>query len=418
MFAIIMDADMEVVILKRIIVLLTVLLLLPGMSGLNITYADDYNEGSVFNDIIEEDSSDVFTKEAPLIDAGAAVVMDMKSGRILYEKNAYSKRAMASTTKIMTAILAIEKGNPDDDVVVSERADSIWGSTIGIRKGEVFKLSELLYGLMLSSGNDAAIAVAEHIGGTVENFAEMMTQKAREIGAKNTSFKTPHGLDMDGHYTTAYDLALITRYALANSIFSSVVGTKYTSIKDIGLSNTNELLTIYPGADGVKTGYTGKAGRCLVSSATRNNRRIIAVVLNCSTRSVRAQSSIKILNYAFDNYKPCTLITSGEKIKEIPVSRGVRDSVLVKSVENVEVPLRFDEIDAVEKRVYLSDSLEAPVYAGSNVGVIEFVVNGEIIGESPLAVWSDVRKKGVFDYLEGILNRWIRQMREGIFLKP
>lgn len=400
--------------MKRAIPFLTFILVLLEISGFNISYGDDYNEKSVFNGISQEDLVETFQGKLPTINAGAAVVMDVKTGRILFEKNAYSRRAMASTTKIMTAILAIEKGNLEDDVVVSERAANVWGSSMGIRKGEIYKLHELLYGLMLNSGNDAAVAIAEHIGGTVEKFAEMMTQKAREIGAKNTSFKTPHGLDVEGHYTTAYDLALITRYALSDSTFCNIVRTRNITVKGKSLHNTNELLSAYPGADGVKTGYTGDAGRCLVSSATRDNWRILAVVLNSPTRSARAQSSIRILNYAFENYKPYVLITSGEEVREIPVSRGVEATVKVKAVEKVEVPLRFDEVDAVEKRVYITESLEAPVYAGSTVGVIEFAVNGEVLGETSLAIWSDVRRKGFLDYLEMILNSWIDQMRESI----
>ncbi|NLC67375.1 MAG: D-alanyl-D-alanine carboxypeptidase, partial [Clostridiaceae bacterium] len=169
-------------------------------------YIDECNIDSSVDDIIDcSIESSIDMPKPPVINAAAAIVMDRDTGRILYEKNAHKKLPIASTTKIMTGIIAIEKGNLDDTVTVSKRARQIWGSVIGLYQGEKIKLRELLYGLMLNSGNDAAIAIAEHIGGTVENFLEMMNEKARLIGARNTNFKSPHGLDMDGHYSTAYD---------------------------------------------------------------------------------------------------------------------------------------------------------------------------------------------------------------------
>lgn len=362
-------------------------------------------------EILNDDECTVSTGQIPLIEAGAAIVMDAASGRVLYEKNGYSHRAMASTTKIMTAIIAIQNGNIDDNVSVSKRAAEIRGSTIGLRAGQTFKLGELLYGMMLNSGNDAAIAISEHIGGTVEHFLEMMNKKAEEIGARNTHFKSPHGLDMEGHYSTAYDLAVITRYALNNAVFSRIVRTKSMYLPPGSFFNTNEMLDIYPGADGVKTGYTGKAGRCLVTSATRGNWRIISVVLNCTTRFVRAQSTKKILDYAFNNYSPVTLIKSGEKIKNLPVIKGIDREVAVMTAEDIVLPLKPEELDMVETKIRLPESLAAPVYAGIEAGYVELFLNGEIIAQTQLKVSNDVRRKRFFDYMGEIIGEWVGMMR-------
>jgi D-alanyl-D-alanine carboxypeptidase (penicillin-binding protein 5/6) len=344
--------------------------------------------------------------------------MDTVTGRVLYDKNAYKKMPMASTTKIMTAIVAIELGNPDDIVTVSKKAANIWGSNIHLKAGQQMKLMDLLYGLMLNSGNDAAIAIAEHIGGSLEGFLDLMNNKASELGAENTCFKSPHGLDAAGHYTTAYDLALITRYALENPLFSKLVGTRAIDIPGRKLQNTNEMLFAYPGADGVKTGYTGQAGRCLVTSATRHNWRIISVVLNCATRNKRAQSSRIILDYAFSNYKQYVLQNPGAHVADLAVLRGIRDHVPLVCAGGISYPLREGELELVEKKVYLPDNLKAPVYAGTEVGYMEYVLDDMVIGRTVLKTNSDVRKKGMLDYLRNIFGIWTGMMREGIFVEP
>lgn len=351
----------------------------------------------------------------PVIDAAAAVVMDSESGRVLFSKNPTQKRAMASTTKIMTAIIAIEKGRLDDVVTVSSRAAGIWGSKINLVSGSKYKLEELLYGLLMNSGNDASIAIGEHIGGSIEGFVAMMNAKAKDLGAYNTSFANTHGLDADGHYTTAYDMALITRYALKNPEFSKIVGTVSTSIPGKQLYNTNELLQLYQGADGVKTGYTGKAGRCLVASATRKGMRLISVVLGSPTTYKRALSSKSILDYAFNNYKRQVLIKEGEEIAKIPVHKGVEGFVQVKATETIELPLREDELAKLEKKLFIPNEFEAPVYAGTDAGYVEYLVDGEVIAQANLKSWYNVRRKVFGDYLKEIITSWGKMLREGIF---
>ena len=202
----------------------------------------------------------------PSVEARAGILLDMESGRVLWEKNSHEKRAMASTTKIMTCIVALEKGNLKDEVKVSARAAAAPRVKLYIKPGEIYPLEDLLYALMLQSSNDVAVAIAEHIGGSVEEFCNMMTQKAKEIGAYNTVYKTPNGLDAEGHYSTAYDLALITAYAIQNPTFVEITNTHQITIPKSGgsyrsfhLSNTNRFLTEYEGATGVKTGFTGQA---------------------------------------------------------------------------------------------------------------------------------------------------------------
>lgn len=402
------------ILLKKLLVVLLCLLLFTGIPEGQRVFADEFSEDEPFIGVFA--NSDASIAKIPKIDAGAAIVMDLTSGRILFEKNAYTRRPMASTTKIMTAIVAIENGSMEDMVTVSKKASGIRGSTIHLKEGQKLKLEELMYGLMLQSGNDAAIAIGEHIGGTLENFLDMMNKKAGEIGAKNTYFKSPHGLDIDGHYTTAYDLALITKYALGNPMFSQIVGTKNAFVNGKSIHSTNEMLDIYPGADGVKTGYTGKAGRCLVTSATRNNWRLISVVLSCPTRYKRAESSKKILDHAFANYKHHMLLAKDENVRALKVQKGIVDQVGVKASKEIKLPLREDEIEAVETRISLPGTLRAPVRADMTVGYIEFLLNGEVIARSELKTASGIRHKGVADYLGDLFKTWARMMREGIFL--
>ncbi|MCR4434867.1 MAG: D-alanyl-D-alanine carboxypeptidase family protein [Clostridiales bacterium] len=397
--------------LRKILKIILISLVLVCLFFQN-AFADELTENEPVNWAVPDQAGNPPRQNIPpKVEAGAAIVLDMNSKRVLYEKNAFSRKAMASTTKIMTAIVAIENGNLEDKVTVSKRAAAIGGSKIYLKAGQVLTLKELLYGLLLESGNDAAVAIAEHIGGSVDGFVEMMNKKAREMGLKDTSFKTPHGLDAPGHYSTAYELALMASYALRYKTFADIVATKSASISIGGLNNTNEMLDIYPGADGVKTGYTSQAGRCLVTSATRDNWRIISVVLNCYSRNSRARDSKSILDYAFTHFKPYTLLKQGEIVGEVPVARGAVSSVPVQAIEGFEIPLSQEEIKGMHKEVSLSDRVEAPVYAGVEVGRIRYVCDGKVIAETALKTVEDVRRKGFFDYFRDVLTYWMGLIR-------
>lgn len=362
---------------------------------------------------VREDALTV--SKPPVVNALAAIVIESSTGRVLYSKNATERRSIASTTKIMTALTALENGNTKEEVTVSKRAASIGGSTIGLQEGQKYTLKEMLYAMLMMSGNDAAIAVAEHIGGTVEDFAEMMNRKAKSMGAVNSSFVTPHGLDKENQYSTAYDLALITKEALKNPLFTEIVSTSNSYIPGHNLYNTNELLGTCQGVDGVKTGFTGKAGRCLVTTAKRGDMRLICVVLGSPTRNARANASRDLLDFAFENFKMHRLWQAGDVCARIPVYRGVNSHVNLKVQQSIDLPLSTLEVEQLQLRRSVPEILNAPVYAGSETGYIEYVIQGQVVAQSMLTVSNDIRKKTTLDYLKIILDSWSSMMREGMF---
>lgn len=250
------------------------------------------------------------------IAAQGAILMEQESGRVLYEKNAHTQMRIASITKIMTAILAVESGKMDDMVTVSKKASSAEGSSLYLEPGEKIKLEDLVYGLMLRSGNDAAVAIAEHVGGSQEQFVQMMNEKAKELGMKNTVFANPHGLDdHENHYSTAYDMALVTQYAMRNEQYRKITGTKEYQCKSLNRSigtwlNKNKLLTImYPYSTGGKTGYTKRAKRTLVSTAEKDELKLIAVTINDRQDW---KDHMALFNTAFQKYKRVEVIGKGE----------------------------------------------------------------------------------------------------------
>lgn len=255
------------------------------------------------------------------VSAQAAIVMDVDSGRILFEKNSDQQLRIASITKIMTAIVAIEHGNLKDKVVTSSNAYRVEGSSIYLKLGEKLTLEDMLYGLMLRSGNDAAVAIAEHIGVTVEGFVFLMNQKAEELGMRNTMFSNPHGLDThEEHYSTARDMAVLTAYAMNNEDFAKIVGTKRKTAPLEGERwdriwyNKNKMLSLYPYADGVKTGYTKRAKRTLVSSATQDGHRLVAVTLNAGDDW---NDHMKMFEYGFNSFNLQRVVERGEHLEDM-----------------------------------------------------------------------------------------------------
>jgi len=222
------------------------------------------------------------------VNARCAIALEKQSGNVIFEQNAYEIVPMASTTKILTALIAIEQGDLDKEIEISKNACSIRGSKVGYKSGEKVTLRELIFGLMFKSGNDAAIAIAEELGGSIEGFAEIMNHYARSIGILDSHFESPHGLDSNKHYSSAYDLAMLTAKGMDYDLFREVVGSKYIDKNKYNFTrdynNINKILWLLPGANGVKTGYTGGAGKCLVSSVESKGKDIIIVVLNCPDR--------------------------------------------------------------------------------------------------------------------------------------
>jgi len=377
------------------------------------SYCDDSIDNQNIEASVFKNSKNSNIITVPKISSVSGIVIDRLTGRVLYEKRAYTERPMASTTKIMTAILALERGKLKDTVTVTQRAARVTGSNIHLKENERISLNDLLYGLMLSSGNDAAIAIAEHIGGTVENFALMMTKKANEIGAKNTAFQTPHGLDKDGHYSTPYDLAIMARYALKNKKFAEIVSTRETIISGgRKLTNTNEMLTGFPGADGVKTGYTGKAGRCLVSSATRKGWQIISVVLGSASRQIRASDSAKILSYAFNSYELVNLDNLINTEYKIKIDKGKVDYLVFKGMGEELYPLRKDEVSTLKVNYNFPKKIEAPCKKGAVIGHITYSSGGKNIKSFNISLTQNIEKKSLKNFYDEIVSYWLTKTQQ------
>lgn len=329
----------------------------------------------------------------PSLSAEGAVLIDSKTGRIIYSLNPDLKKSMASTTKIMTALLAIEHGDLDSKVKVKENSVGIEGSSIYLTKNEEVLLKDLIYGLMLRSGNDAAVAIAEHISGSVEKFVSLMNKKAREIGAINTNFVNPHGLHAPNHYSTAYDLALITREAMKLDFFREVSKAKtWVASRENNqyFSNKNDVIWEYKGGDGVKIGYTKASGRCLVASATRNEIQLIAVVLNDGNWF---NDCYQMLDYGFENYKPSLLLTKGQFLKKIQILDGDKKYLNVLCEEDLVIPLKDNEREKIKLLMNFSDSLKAPIYEGQRLGNIQVFLEGKLLYTTEIKSEFEIRNK-------------------------
>lgn len=354
------------------------------------------------------------------VSAQYACALDAQTGRIIYEKNAHDRHSMASTTKIMTALVAIENGNLSDVVTVGKNAAGTEGTSLYLKAGDQVTLEDLLYGLMLQSGNDAAIAIAEHIGGSVEKFATLMTSRAKNIGAKNTSFKNPNGLDEEGHYTTAYDLALITREALKNETFAKIVATKSKAIRDGAqtVTNHNKMLNLYEGCVGVKTGYTKKTGRCLVSSAIRDGKQVIAVTLNAPDDW---NDHTAMLNYAFANTVRFPLIAAGMTVNTITVKNGSSNALELTAERDFYLSESPDtKFENAKIALKLPDTIEAPVQKGEIIGVLEVYYKDTLLDTIHLLAAADVAYQApaadgrFFKYFKKLLLSGCEAVRIGV----
>ena len=340
--------------------------------------------------------------------ARAACILEMETGRVLFESSMHDRLPMASTTKVMTALLAIELGNLDSKVTCSQNAFGVSGTSIYLREGETLTLREMLLGLMLVSGNDAAVAIAEHIGGTVEQFAGLMNERARRIGAVNTHFANPHGLPDDAHYTTAYDLALIAREAMQNDIFREIVSTQRASIPWEGrtykrqLNNKNKLLAAYPGATGVKTGYTSKAGRYLVFGAMRENMELIGCVLGCGDWFDEAA---RLMDGCYETYTMTRVLAPTISAGRIAVTGGKKDSASMCVMEELCVPLALGE--AAQVVLDVPRAVHAPVYPGMHLGTAQVVAGGRVYGTCEVVAGERVDSSRMTMDVRRIMARWI-----------
>lgn len=310
------------------------------------------------------------------ISASSAVLLDGQTGRVIYEKNADKQGLIASTTKIMTALIVCEQINVLDRVRIPKEAVGIEGSSMYLKEGEVLTVQDLLYGLMLHSGNDAAVALAIYCGGTVEGFAELMNDKAHRLGMHNTHFVNPNGLDSPGHYSTARDMAVLAAYAMDNPIFYQTVSTKTVTVGQRYLRNHNKLLWMLEGADGVKTGFTKKAGRILVSSCTRQGRRLICVTMNDGNDW---QDHKSLMETGFTNYTVRQIVKKGDCVGTVSVISGEDTCVTLIATEDFSYSMaQGEEPEIVPSK---PEFVYAPVVQGQNAGFAYICLNGKPMGK-------------------------------------
>ena len=329
-----------------------------------------------------------FPCKAQAISAKSGILMDAQTGRILYEKQPDEQSLIASTTKIMTALVVCEQCNVLDRMRIPREAVGIEGSSMYLREGEVLTLQELLYGMMLHSGNDAAVALAIYCGGTVEGFAELMNDKAYRLGMNNSHFVNPNGLDAPDHYSTAHDLAILAAYAMENPIFAKTVSTKMVTVGNRSLRNHNKLLWQVDGADGVKTGYTKAAGRILVSSATRDNRRLVAVTI-CAPDDWNDHKTL--LNQGFSQYTVRSVVQKGDCLGQLEVAGGELDKVDLIAAADFSYALAEQEQPQI--RITGPGFVYAPVDAGQSAGYAYVCLNGNPVGKVPLVYGQCVEQK-------------------------
>ena len=416
---------------KRIISL--IILLIICTSNI-IIFADDeieeYNKKIDNNEINKTIETSANLNDEPKINSRSAVVIDRKSKNIIYGKNENVKKAMASTTKIMTAMVVIQNTNLNNTVEISKKAAGTGGSRLGLKAGDKVTVKDLLYGLLLRSGNDCAVALAEYVTGSVQEFSNLMNQNAQMLGLNNTHFVTPHGLDEEEHYTTAYELAILADYALNNELFAQIVNKKSYTINinknSKTLNNTNELLGNLNGVYGVKTGFTNGAGRCLVTSIKRGNLDVICVVLGADTKKDRTRDSAKLIEYTFNKYEE---IDIKEKIKEsfkkwneingnrINIEKGESSKLELTLNDKDKIftyPIEKGTEDNINIEINANLNLKAPVLENTNIGKIKVYYNAKELLEIDILNINKINKKRIKNYMSDIFKNYNNYL-EGIF---
>lgn len=396
--------------IKKVISFMSVTIIL--IMNFTIVFADDENE-----EITQEDYVQVInqTKDEPTLNSRIAVAYDRKSGEVIWGKDEHKRTAMASTTKIMTAIVTLENCDLTQTVTISKKSAGTGGSRLGLKADDKITMNDLLYGLMLKSGNDAAVAIAETVGGSVEGFAELMNEKAKKLKLENTHYVTPHGLDDPEHYTTAVELAKLADYALQNETFAKIVNTKNYTVTINGypksISNTNELLGYLEGVNGVKTGFTNNAGRCLVTSVNRNGFEIITVILQADTKKFRTADSIKLIEYIYKNYEPvnikeiideqfkrwCSINTSRIQINKC---KNNNLELYIDNLDNDVIPIKKTDKDKIQIEVNNLFYFEAPLQQNTIIGTIKVNLDGKTVDVIEIKNKNTIQKKDILDYFK------------------
>lgn len=350
-------------------------------------------------------------KETPALSSVSAVLYEPQSGRVLYEKDAHTPRPMASTTKIMTALLAVELCSMDRVITVSAEAVRVEGSALGLRGGDQITMRDLVVGLMLKSGNDAANVIAYTVAGGIDRFSQLMNQRAAEIGMKDSVFVTPSGLDQGDHSSSAYDMALLAAEALKNETLAEICGME-TAVVSFGnppqkhtLANHNKLLKLYPYAIGVKTGFTKKSGRCLVSASEKDGVRLIAVTLNAGDDW---NDHIALYEYGFSRTRRVSMPVPD--LPSVAVSGGTQKTVNVTLRETAAVTLLDDENARLRLRVELPAFVLAPVAQGEEIGCVEYWVDDRMVCSSPIVTTASVNARPVAGFFRRVFRYFWRML--------
>lgn len=352
-------------------------------------------------------------------EAKSAVLIERDTGKVLYNKNSNERLAPASMTKIMTMLLimeALDKGKikMSDKVRTSEHAASMGGSQIFLEPSEEMTVKEMLKGIAIASGNDASVAMAEFISGSEEEFVKKMNKKAKELGLKNTSFKNPTGLTEEGHYSSAYDMAIMAKELLKYESITKFTGTyedylRENTDKKFWLVNTNRLIKFYPGVDGVKTGYTGEAKYCLTASAKKGNMRAIAVVFGASTPKERNAQVTKMLDFAFSQYETHPLYKRNETVAKVKVKKGKQKLIELTTSEPISIlTKKGEDMNDVKKEIKMKDNISAPIQKGQELGTLVLKKDGEVLAESPVAAKEDMKKAGFITFLKRTMGDWTK----------
>ena len=353
------------------------------------------------------------------VDAKSAILMDASTGKILYEKNIHDKLPPASVTKIMTMLLAMEaleikQISLEDKVIISERASKMGGSQLYLEPNEEKTVEELMKGIALASANDGCVAIAEHISGTEEMFVKRMNERAKELGMNDTQFMNTNGLPQDGHYTSAYDIAIMSKELLKYPKVHDWLTIWMSNIKvglpnkrqtTIELVNTNKLIRTYPGAHGIKTGYTSEARYCLSASAVKNNLTLIAVILGSPTSDIRFAEAKKLLNYGFASFSAVPIVRKGEVIDELQVEKGKAYTVKAIAKDHLNALVKKGEENNVQKEIILPKQIKAPFAAGEKIGEVIATKDGQEIGRMDIVTDVEVPKASLIDIFGKMVKR-------------
>mgnify|MGYP004464859443 FL=1 len=356
---------------------------------------------------------------APLsVSSKSAILMDVGSGQILYEKNAHDKLPPASVTKVMTMLLICEaldsgKITLDDSVQISENAASMGGSQIFLEAGEVQKVDTLLKGIAVASANDGCVAMAVYIGGSVESFVDMMNAKAKELNMKDTNFVNTNGLPVDNHYTSAHDIAIMSRELLKHDVISKylttwmdqvVVGKKQITV---GLANTNKLIKHYQGATGVKTGFTQQAKYCLSASAKRGDTHLVAVTLGAETSPERFKDATSLLNFGFANYESVKLCSKNDNIATVTLDKADEQKINLVAKEDLSVLIKKGGNKDFTRKIKVNENPTIPIKKGTNLGYVEIYQGKTLVGKVDLVNTKDIQKASYLKMLQRVIDEML-----------